>query len=167
MIIIIGLVATGLGITFKKNYTLPETNKDTHTFFTTTLIDHNGNKVQLNQYRQSWLLVNFWATWCAPCRKEIPELNEFFHKNKNLNINLIGIAIDEIEPVNKFTHKVPIDYTSLISNIAGINLAKSLGNKRGVLPFTVLIDPDENIKKVFYGKVKINALNQTVNTLIQ
>ena len=107
------------------------------------------------------MIINFWATWCAPCREEIPELNEFY---KNKDINLIAIAIDEIADVIKFQDEIPIQYPSFIANEQeGVTLAKKLGNERGVLPFTVIIQPDGSVKKSFYGKVKISDLNQALS----
>ena len=106
-------------------------------------------------------VINFWATWSAPCREEIPELNEFY---KDKDINLIAIAIDEIADVVKFQDEIPIQYPSFIANeLEGVTLAKKLGNERGVLPFTVIIQPDGSVKKSFYGKVKISDLNQALS----
>ena len=70
--------------------------------------------LRTGKYRKEWLLVNFWATWCAPCKEEIPDLNILSNENKK--IRLIGIAIDEIKAVKKFITKIPINYDSLIFN---------------------------------------------------
>ncbi|MBT6602618.1 MAG: TlpA family protein disulfide reductase, partial [Nitrosomonadales bacterium] len=111
------------------------------------------------------LLINFWATWCAPCREEIPELNEFSHQNKH--IQTIAIAIDDLESVNKFTKKIPIQYLSFIAENEGVELSQSLGNERGILPFSIIIGPDRKIEKIFYGRLKLNQLNQALNSIIR
>ena len=99
--------------------------------------DINNNNISLSQYKNKWLLVNFWATWCAPCREEIPDLNELADKNKK--IKLVGIAIDEIEAVKMFLNKTPINYDSLISNdINGVEISKSLGNDKRRFTFYCL-----------------------------
>ena len=110
--------------------------------------------------------MNFWATWCAPCREEIPELNELFEDNKD--VHLIAIAIDEIEAVKKFLIKTPIKYESLISNdMQGLELSKSLGNDKGVLPFTALIKPNGKIQEVFFGKLNMESLNTYLKDVIK
>ena len=93
----------------------------------------------------------------APCREEIPDLNNLFNENKR--INLIGIAIDEIEDVKKFLIETPINYESLIlSDMKGVEISKALGNDKGVLPFTVLINPNGEVQNTFYGKLDITTL---------
>ena len=157
LIIIIGLMSSFAGLYFSKNISLSLNNPQTEIFFNSISKDKNNKSVSLSQFKNRWLLVNFWATWCAPCREEIPELNELFKNNKD--VHLIAIAIDEIGAVNKFLTKTPINYESLISNdIKGVEISKSLGNDRGVLPFTVLIKPNGKIQETFYGRLDITSL---------
>ena len=97
----------------------------------------------------------------TPCREEITELNEFY---KNNDVQLIGLAIDEMIDVIKFQNEVPINYPSYVANdIEGVTLAKNLGNARGILPFTVIVQPNGLINKTFYGKVNIDDLNQALS----
>ena len=166
LIIIIGLMSGFAGLYFSKNISLSLSDSQTEIFFNATSKDINNKNVSLSQYKNKWLLVNFWATWCAPCREEIPELNELFKNNKD--IHLIAIAIDEIEAVNKFLIKTPIDYESLISNdMQGLKISKSLGNDKGVLPFTVLIKPNGKIQEVFFGKLNMEILNTYLKDVIK
>ena len=166
LIIIIGLMSGFAGLYFIKNISLSLRDPQTEIFFNATSKDINNKNVSLSQYKNKWLLVNFWATWCAPCREEIPELNELFKNNKD--IHLIAIAIDEIEAVNKFLVKTPIDYESLISNdMQGLKISKSLGNDKGVLPFTVLIRPNGKIQEVFFGKLNMKSLNTYLKDVIK
>ena len=130
------------------------------------LPDLDGKYINATDLKGSYVLVNFWATWCAPCIEEIPELNKLFRDNDN--IQLVGIAIDDIDAVNKFISKTPINYESLISNdIKGVEISKSLGNDRGVLPFTVLIKPNAKIQRVFYGKLDMVVLNSYLKDVIK
>ena len=166
LIIIIGFVSGFAGLFFSKSLPLSLNNPQTEIFFKSNSKDINDNNVSLSQYKNRWLLVNFWATWCAPCREEIPELNELANTNKK--IQLVGIAIDEIESVKQFLNKTPIHYDSLISNdMNGVEISKSLGNEKGVLPFTVLITPDGKIQEAFYGKLDVESLNMYLVKIIK
>jgi thiol-disulfide isomerase/thioredoxin len=166
LIIIIGLMSSFAGLYFSKNISLSLNDPQTEIFFNSISKDKNNKSVSLSQFKNRWLLVNFWATWCAPCREEIPELNELFKNNKD--VHLIAIAIDEIGAVNKFLTKTPINYESLISNdIKGVEISKSLGNDRGVLPFTVLIKPNGKIQEVFFCKLNMESLNKHLKDTIK
>ena len=166
LIIIIGLMSSFAGLYFSKNISLSLNDPQTEIFFNSISKDKNNKSVSLSQFKNRWLLVNFWATWCAPCREEIPELNELFKNNKD--VHLIAIAIDEIGAVNKFLTETPINYESLISNdIKGVEISKSLGNDRGVLPFTVLIKPNGKIQEVFFGKLNMESLNKYLKDTIK
>ena len=138
-------------------------HKDPKVYDNVIFLDKNDKKINIKEFNGNLLLLNFWATWCAPCREEIPELNEFSHKNKT--IQTIAIAIDDLESVNKFTKKIPIEYLSFIAENEGVQLSQSLGNERGVLPFSVIINPKKKIEKVFYGRLKLNQLNQALNSI--
>ena len=166
LIIFIGIVSIFAGMHFSKNVSIPDNSTETITFYNSTLKDIDNNNISLSKYKDKWLLINFWATWCAPCREEIPELNHLFKNNKN--IFLLGVAIDEITSVKEFILKTPINYESLISNdIKGVEISKSLGNNKGVLPFTVLINPQGKINEVFYGKLDMESLNIFLNNTIK
>ena len=166
LIIFIGIVSIFAGMHFSKNVSIPDSSIETITFYNSTLKDIDNNNISLSKYKDKWLLINFWATWCAPCREEIPELNHLFKNNKN--IFLLGVAIDEITSVKEFILKTPINYESLISNdIKGVEISKSLGNNKGVLPFTVLINPQGKINEVFYGKLDMESLNIFLNNTIK
>jgi len=170
LLIIFGMVAGFSGYLMKKNNLEGElvisdtSNISTATLFSSNIMNSSGEIVSFSKFEGQWLLINFWATWCAPCREEIPELNEFARENKT--IQTIAIAIDDLESVNKFTNKIPIEYLSLIAENEGVQLSQSLGNERGILPFSVIISPEKKIEKVFYGRLKLNQLNQSLNSII-
>ena len=162
LLFLIGCISIFTGAYFfVKNASLKLINPNdiapTEIFYSAIGTNINNQNVSLSKYKKEWLLVNFWATWCAPCKEEIPDLNILSNENKK--IRLIGIAIDEIEAVKKFITKIPINYDSLIFNdIKGVEISKSLGNTRGVLPFTVLINPNGKIINTIYGKTNIKEL---------
>ena len=160
LLFLLATIALGSGFVFHKT-SLKGASTETNLLYAIELQDLSKKKLTLQNYKNKLFIINFWATWCAPCREEIPELNEFY---KNKDINLIAIAIDEIADVVKFQDEIPIQYPSFIADeLEGVTLAKKLGNERGVLPFTVIIQPDGLVKKSFYGKVKISDLNQALS----
>lgn len=159
LFLVAAIIAAVAGFFFHKN-SLEGEKKVTDMLYELNFSHSKGGQVNLQHYKGEWLVVNFWATWCAPCREEIPELNQFHLTNQ---IKLIGIAIDDIDAVNKFQKKIPIKYPSyIIDDLSGVKLSQSMGNEKGVLPFTVLINPNNDIEKLYYGKVKIPQLSQDV-----
>ena len=155
LLIIFGMVAGFSGYLMKKNNLEGEliisdaSNISTAKLFSSNIMNSSGEIVSFSKFEGQWLLINFWATWCAPCREEIPELNEFAHENKT--IQTIAIAIDDLESVNKFTNKIPIEYLSLIAENEGVQLSQSLGNERGILPLVSLLALRKRLKRYFMG----------------
>ena len=95
-----------------------------------TLLDWQG-KVRV---------VNFWATWCEPCREEIPALQRVQAKFAESGLETIGISIDHADKVQQFARNMAITYPLLLGDASVIDLARALGNRAGGLPFTLVID---------------------------
>lgn len=91
------------------------------------------------------LMINFWATWCPPCRKEIPAFIELQDKYLDKGFKVIGIALDEKQAVIDFTDEMGVNYPILMAQDEGIVLTKAYGNNLGVLPYTVIVDRKGNI----------------------
>jgi len=91
------------------------------------------------------LMINFWATWCPPCRREMPAFIELQEKYQDKGFTIIGIALDEKQAVIDFTDPMGMNYPILLAEQEGIVLAKAYGNNLGVLPFTVIVDRKGNI----------------------
>jgi thiol-disulfide isomerase/thioredoxin len=112
------------------------------------------------------VLVNFWATWCAPCREEMPMLNEVYRSLAPRGLDVVGIALDDVARAREFAERLGIDYTILVG--AGDVMATGLayGNQAGLLPYTVLIDRDGVVRWTFLGELKRNALLEQVEPLL-
>lgn len=93
----------------------------------------------MSEHRGQALVLNFWATWCAPCIKELPEMARF-HRDQAGRVQVIGLAVDRLEPVQAFLEKSPLGFPVGVAGMAGSELARELGNHASVLPFTVVFD---------------------------
>jgi thiol-disulfide isomerase/thioredoxin len=107
---------------------------------TARLPDMDGRPQALEQWRGKVLVVNFWATWCAPCREEIPAFMKVQEKWSARGLQIIGIAIDDSDKVRPYVAELKINYPILIGGLDGIELARQAGNRLGGLPFTVVFN---------------------------
>lgn len=130
------------------------------------LPDINNKQQSSKQWRNKLLIINFWATWCTPCRKEIPIFNQFQTEFADDGIQFIGIAIDNAKAVRKFIQTIPVDYINLIGGNEAITLAVELGNITGSLPFTVIADDQGKIRSILSGKLTEKYLRKTIEKLL-
>jgi thiol-disulfide isomerase/thioredoxin len=105
-----------------------------------SLPDLSGRVRRLSEWRGEVVLCNFWATWCAPCRKEIPMLVSLRDEYASLGFEVVGIAVDNEANVREFSRTYQVSYPILLAEASGLDLMKALGNTAGGLPFTVLLD---------------------------
>jgi thiol-disulfide isomerase/thioredoxin len=103
-------------------------------------LNPQGQPVQMQAFRGSPLLVNFWATWCPPCVKELPMLNAFYREQRARGWQVLGLAVDQVAPVKQFLQRMPLDFPVAMAGLAGVDLSKQLGNTGGGLPFTIVLD---------------------------
>lgn len=117
-----------------------------------TLADPDGGNVELPK---AWAgkptLVNLWATWCAPCLKEMPELQAFAGEQDATGVQVVGIALDDAGAVREFLRQHRINYPSLVEAPGPADAGVRLGNPAGVLPYTVLVSADGRLLKTKIG----------------
>jgi thiol-disulfide isomerase/thioredoxin len=99
-----------------------------------------GPPLALSAFKGKPLLINFWATWCPPCVKELPELDRFAKEFGAQGWQALGLAIDGPTPVREFLTKVKVGLPVGLAGFGGTELAAALGNEAGGLPFSVMID---------------------------
>lgn len=99
-----------------------------------------GAPLALVDFRSRPLLLNFWATWCPPCVSELPLLDRFEQGQPPGGFRVAGLAIDNVEPVQKFLAQHPVRFDVGLAGSDGIALARALGNNTGALPFSVVFD---------------------------
>jgi thiol-disulfide isomerase/thioredoxin len=119
------------------------------------LADRDGRPRSLSEWDGKPLIINFWATWCAPCRREIPMLNALAVDEEYAGFEIIGIAIDFREDVLKYLEKMPIDYTVLIGEQDGLAAARAFGMESIGLPFTAFTDRQGRIATIHVGELHL------------
>ena len=117
-------------------------NKETPPPVDFSLVDLDGNIRSLKEWEGKFIVLNFWATWCPPCRTEIPSFIKLQQKHADAGLQFVGIAIDNEVSVQQFSMQMNINYPILIAQTQGIELARQYGNLSGALPFSVLINPE-------------------------
>ncbi|MEO6917966.1 MAG: TlpA disulfide reductase family protein [Collimonas sp.] len=133
--------------------------------FAQEMPDAAGKSSSLSQWKGKPLVVNFWATWCAPCVEEMPELNALQTEIAAKNIQVIGIGIDSADNIAKFAEKYKISYPLYVAGSGATALLRQFGNQAGGLPFTVLIGRDGEVKKMYLGSIKFDELHKDLSLL--
>jgi len=118
-----------------------------------------GGTLSLAAWRGRPLLLNFWATWCPPCIEELPLLDRFYQENSANGWQVLGIAVDQLDPVQRFLSRSPLTFPVVLAGFAGMELSKSLGNMSGGLPFTVVLGQDGVVAHRKMGKVTASDLS--------
>jgi thiol-disulfide isomerase/thioredoxin len=118
-----------------------------------TLADRDGKPRRLSEWDGRPQVINFWATWCAPCRREIPMLNALAQDRAWPDIALVGIAIDFREDVLRYLKETPIEYTVLIGEQDGLDAARAFGMESLGLPFTAFVDRRGRIVTIHLGEL--------------
>jgi len=124
-----------------------------------------GGQLSLSSLQGRPLLVNFWASWCPPCVKEMPELVRFQREWGKKGWQVIGLAIDGPTPVRQFLSKNPVNFDVGLAGMGGTELASSLGNKAGGLPFSVMISPQGHLIRRKMGATRFDELQAWARAL--
>jgi len=125
------------------------------------LPDLNGQEQRMAQWDGKLVLLNFWASWCAPCREEMPLLEQTQKKYAPQGVQVIGIAVDELQSVKDFLATLEITYPVLLNTPGkSPDLSTLYGNERGVLPYSVLIDRDGRIISQHTGSFSASNLQE-------
>lgn len=114
----------------------------------------SGGELAMAPWRGRPLLVNFWATWCPPCIEELPMMEAFWREHGPNGLQIIALAIDQPSSVRRFLERVPLSFPVGMAGLGGTELAKSLGNASGGLPFSVFFDKNGGIYKQKLGQLQ-------------
>lgn len=119
----------------------------------------DGTRFSMASFRGKPVLLNFWATWCPPCVEELPLLSSFYRENVVNGWQVLGLAVDQLEPVQRFLAQAPVTFPVALAGVAGMEIGKALGNLSGGLPFTVVLGSDGLVAHRKMGKVTPDNLH--------
>lgn len=134
----------------------------TQALFASQLPDSTGQLQKLSQWQGKIAVVNFWASWCVPCREEMPELSALQERYRAHDVVVLGISTDDLEKMQAFSLEVPVKYPLLAGDYDAIKLSEMLGNDKGVLPYTLVIGTDGAIAKTYFGRVNQALLEEAL-----
>lgn len=161
-----GLVAAGAGfIAGPLLLRVGEGDGASQALFGASFLDLTGKPRRVAEWQGRVVLVNFWATWCAPCREEIPLLVAAQQQFRPLGVEIVGIAIDNGPKVAEFTKTTPISYPVLLAEADGLDLMRRLGNTSGGLPYTVVADRRGTLVHRKLGALKQGDLDAILGSL--
>ncbi len=130
--------------------------------FTLSLDDADGRRRPVSEWRGKLLIVNFWATWCAPCIEEMPLLQQVADEFGQRNVAVIGIGVDDADKIRDFRAKLAIRFPLLVAGFDGMDLAQRLGNPEPVLPYTAVVSPSGRVVEQHSGRVQDSEVRRWV-----
>ncbi len=130
------------------------------------LRDLSGRTYNLAEWRGKLVLLNFWATWCPPCLKEIPLFVEFQRRYAGQGLQIVGISVDSPDAVARYWQEHKINYPLLLADDNTPDLMAAYGNSHGSLPYSVLILPDGGVANVKLGAFEHKELEILVSRLL-
>ncbi len=156
-----GLGAAAVGASFAwRQLNPPQASAAAQAFWARRFPGLDGQELDVARWRGQPLLVNFWATWCPPCVKELPEINQFYKEAKGRGWQVLGLAVDQPDPVKAFLQKTPLDFAVALAGPEGLGLVRELGNPAGGLPFSVVFDDTGEISWRRTGVSRLEELRQ-------
>lgn len=135
-------------------------NADSHPLWGQQFETPEGAGLAMGGFKGKPLLLNFWATWCPPCIEELPMIHTFWRENATNGHQVVALAIDQPSAVRRFLDRQPLGFPVGLAGMAGTELAKSLGNAAGGLPFTVFFKADASIWRQKMGQLTPDDLAQ-------
>lgn len=124
-----------------------------------------GGELVLASLRRRIVVINFWATWCPPCVKELPEFDRLHRERGGQGVAVVGLAVDGPTPVRQFLQKLPVGFDIGLAGFEGTELARQLGNTGGGLPFTVLFDRSGQVRQRKLGQTDFAELSRWLDEL--
>lgn len=130
------------------------------------LPDLEGRRQALTQWRGQVVVLNFWAPWCPPCRKEIPGFIRLQQRYGAQGLQFLGVALDRPEPVGEYVQAAGINYPILLGGMAAVMLGQVAGNPQGGLPYTLILDRQGKPVIALLGAVSEGRMEALIRPLL-
>ena len=131
-----------------------------------SLGSHTGEQVSHEDFSGKTLLINFWATWCEPCRREMPMLMDLQREYGADGLQVVGIALDEVQSVSNFVQRYGISYPVLVGAADAMATSAAYGNVDGVLPYSVLVDKEGIVRWQYIGEIPVKDVSKLLSELL-
>ena len=161
-------IAALLGLTARHFAQAPavEVASSTKPLFEASCPDTAGRQQALSQWRGKTIVLNFWATWCPPCREEMPELSQLQQQYGEHGVVVVGISTETVSQIRDFAQSMQVGYPLLAGDMQAMELSARLGNDKSVLPYTVLIDSTGQVAKAYFGRISKLQLEQKLQSML-
>ena len=146
-----------------KDATPPGTAEQRPSF---ALPDLAGKERRMDEWDGEVVLLNFWASWCPPCRREIPAFIDLQEDFGDEGLQIVGVAIDDRQAVIDFTDPMGVNYPILLGGEEGIGIAEAYGNRMGVLPYTILVDREGRIVNRWREELSYDEVSEAIDPLL-
>jgi thiol-disulfide isomerase/thioredoxin len=152
----------GMGVAWLNETTQNAPVSPADDFWRQEFVRPTGGMLRMSALRGRPLILNFWATWCPPCIEELPLLSDFHQENSGNGWQVLGLAIDRVDSVERFLAHSPVSFPVAMAGVPGIDMTRSLGNLMGGLPFTVVFDADGVVVHRKMGRISAGDLRSWV-----
>ncbi len=160
------LLALGAGFELERYLRPNSPSKSLGQMTEFALPDLKGKTHNIKEWNGSLILLNFWATWCPPCREEIPLLITLQQRYGARGLQVIGIAIDRIEAVSQYRQSMGIGYPILLGGYGAGDILAQYGNSKGVLPYNVIITSQGKVISQKFGAYTSSELEPLIQSLL-
>ena len=174
--ILIGFIALCITISLWFIFNIGPTPEDNNSALTNqshalkrqdfSLPDLNGQQQKFSQWNGKVVLLNFWATWCPPCRREMPDFIEVYDQFKNKDFIVVGVGIDNETKIAEFVDHLKVNYPILVGGTSALQVSYKYGNRQGALPYSIIIDKQGIIRYRAGGLMTRTTLVKQIKPLL-